>query len=152
MKTYTRGFTLIELLVVIAIIGILSSVVLVSLNSARNKGKDARVITSVQQVRISAESAYDGTNYSGALAASNSTASAGSGLNLSNAAVNALKLDTDNQGSILYAITNAGPTSYAIYGRLPSSDSAAYRYFCIDSTGSTSQSVSEANKAQTTCR
>ena len=60
--TTKRGFTLIELLVVIAIIGILSSVVLVSLNTARNKGADAAVKAQLAQIRSQAEIVYDGAS------------------------------------------------------------------------------------------
>jgi prepilin-type N-terminal cleavage/methylation domain-containing protein len=50
MKIRPRGFTLIELLVVIAIIGLLSSVVLASLNTARVKARDAQRASDMVQV------------------------------------------------------------------------------------------------------
>ncbi len=55
----SKGFTLIELLVVIAIIGILSSIVLASLNTARSKGQDAAVKANLSGIRVDAEITYD---------------------------------------------------------------------------------------------
>jgi prepilin-type N-terminal cleavage/methylation domain-containing protein len=50
-----KGFTLIELLVVIAIISLLASITLASLNSAREKGADAAVKSSLNSMRAQAE-------------------------------------------------------------------------------------------------
>ncbi len=49
------GFTLIELLVVVAIIGLLSSIVMVSLNAARAKARDARRMEDIQEIHNAIE-------------------------------------------------------------------------------------------------
>jgi prepilin-type N-terminal cleavage/methylation domain-containing protein len=59
MKKHSNGFTLIELLVVIAIIGILASVVLASLNTARAKGADAKIKSNMASARTQAALFYD---------------------------------------------------------------------------------------------
>ena len=61
-KQRNRGFTLIELLVVIAIIGVLASIVLASLNTARRKSRDARRVTDIKQLQLALELYFDGTN------------------------------------------------------------------------------------------
>ena len=124
MKKYTRGFTLIELLVVIAIIGILASVVLVSLSSARAKGADAKIQEELAQIRSGAE-IYYGSN-------ANSYGVAGS-------CAAGMFIDTASGVSqALGAITStkdcgSSATAYSVAANLTSTG-GSYSW-CVDSTG-----------------
>ena len=106
-KTGNKGFTLIELLVVIAIIGILSSVVLASLNTARQKSRDAKRISDVKQLQLALEFFFDANGgYPSALTA----------LNLVDEGYIAV-IPMDPVGTNVeysYAALNAGCTSYHI--------------------------------------
>lgn len=119
--TSKKGFTLIELLVVVAIIGILASIVLVSLNSARAKGRDASAKGSMSSLRAAAEIWYDDHNgqYTGFCTDSTSTS-----LPLLSAAEKETGLPAGG------STCNEGPVNFAASIKLNSG-----RYFCVDSSG-----------------
>ncbi len=57
-----KGFTLIELLVVIAIIGLLSTLAVVALGSARAKSRDAKRVSDIRQIQTALELYYADQN------------------------------------------------------------------------------------------
>ena len=63
MKKNKKGFTLIELLVVIAIIGLLATLSVIALNTARVKARDARRVSDVKQIQTALEMYFDQNSY-----------------------------------------------------------------------------------------
>jgi len=63
MKKNKKGFTLIELLVVIAIIGLLATLSVIALNTARVKARDARRVSDVKQIQTALEMYFDEKSY-----------------------------------------------------------------------------------------
>jgi len=55
MNTKSKGFTLIELLVVVAIIGILATIILSSLSSARESARDAKRLSDIKTIQTALE-------------------------------------------------------------------------------------------------
>jgi type II secretion system protein G len=127
MFKYKKGFTLIELLVVIAIIGLLASIVLVSLNSARQKARDSRRLTDIRQVALALElyadtnnSAYPtvtgctAANWSGTM----TTCLEGTGAAPCNVSyMTRVPVDPSNGATYFYAYASTG-ADYVLKGRL----------------------------------
>ncbi|HUX80769.1 MAG TPA: type II secretion system protein [Candidatus Paceibacterota bacterium] len=143
-KNRSRGFTLIELLVVIAIIGILSAVVLASLNTARSKGNDAAIQSDLSTVQTQAEIFYGGNGNSYG-SPPGSTCSAAGSLFLDPVIVKAITGMTTAGGGTAPVCGNSS-TAYAIEEALSTSG-----FWCIDSTGFAGKRVSSLTAGVTNC-
>ena len=143
-KSKQLGFTLIELLVVIAIIGVLASIILVALNSARTKGNDAKIKANLSNLRAGAEVLYDSASPQQYAAA---TADTCSGV-LADSSLVPILTPSSYAGSppILCRVSTQ---AYAVSIRL-GNNTSTYSW-CVDSQGLSMQISGNLAAADTTC-
>ena len=109
MYTDKRGFTLIELLVVVAIIGLLASVVMASLNTARSKAQDSKRLSDLHSISLALE-LYFTTNGSYPAHAANTQVDTSLGSVLAPTFISVVPSDPTQTGSGGYRYCMSGTT------------------------------------------
>ena len=136
-----RGFTLIELLVVIAIIGILASIILISVGGARSKGGDAAVQANLNTVQTQMEYDNSASGYGTAIASAACPTTGTSNFVVDTTMANALaQAKASGSGTATCAIGIAG-ASYAVAASLKTDSTKSW---CVDSNGNAKQEAAAA--------
>jgi len=110
-KSSQKGFTLIELLVVIAIIGLLSTLAVVALNSARQKSRDSKRVADVKQIQTALELYFADNNSYPATPTAGASSSSPAGV-IGRTGGNAVKLCNTGSGNGWQAAAAVCTTTY----------------------------------------
>ncbi len=125
-----KGFTLLEVLVVVALIGIFASIVMVALNTSRDKGRDSSIRADLAGMRSQSQLYFTNNNNF----ASTDIATCGSGIftvTKTNQGLFEALAEIEKQNGTNSAVCAAGQTKWAVSSPLHNGTS-----WCVDHQGS----------------